>query len=273
MTFEPSVKGILLAILFSTMIAFLFDAPSDEALAFETHEVEILKGSTTLADKSYSPNPLQVMKGDSITFVNRDSVLHTATSGNGSPPTPSGAFDSGYLAPNRVATITINEAGEFPYYCQAHPTMTGLVRASEGSVGDTEFSVTAIHDGQSYEIAGRSPSAKASLVTINPSVSVVVTFDGSGAVELTLPTSMIEGISSVATNNGTSISFTKTNETDSATTISFTVPQGDGSVVIMGARVVPEFSSMAALIVAGSTGVASLVVARVSKKGSRHRLL
>jgi plastocyanin len=257
LTFEYIVKGIFAVMLLSATMGFLLSAASDEALALETHEVEILKGSTT--------NPIEIGRGDSITFVNKDTVLHTATSGSGSPPTPSGIFDSGFLGPNKVATVTINEVGEFPYYCVAHPTMIGLVKVTEGSGGDNPFTVTATYDGQSFEISGSSATAKASQVTVNPNVSVVVRFDGSGDVRVTFPTSMIQGINSVAANDGTPIPFTKTEESEFSTTIALRVPEGDGSVVIMGARVVPEYSAMAAFIIAGSSAAVSLIVARTSR--------
>jgi hypothetical protein len=205
-----------------------------------------------LLDKSYAPNPVEIQKGDIIRFVNKDSVLHTATSGDGATATQSGVFDSGFLGPNRSAEVTINEVGEFPYYCQAHPTMVGLVKVSEATtpVGG-EFRVTTSHDGKDFEVVGSSASgAKATQLEITPEVSIDLTIEGSGEIDLTLPTTMIEGITMINSTSGESLPFTKINESDSATTIRFSMPENtDGQISIMGARVVPEFHAIVLTLV------------------------
>ena len=231
----------------------------------DTVEVEILNGATTLADRSYSPNPIQITVGDTIRFVNNDNALHTATSGSGgSLPQPSNVFDSGYIGPNKVAEVTINEVGEFPYYCQLHPTMVGLVKVSPDSTsGGAQFKVITTFEDKTYEVTGHSSAnANATAVAINPGISVMVNFEGSGDVELTLPTDMIEGVSSITSEDGRNIDFTKTSESDSVTTIKFNIPEGAESVEMMGARVVPEFPVVAAVILGGSL-VAVIAIPRI----------
>ncbi len=268
MSMEPvAAKAHLPILLISVMIGFFTVVSYDGVLAAETHEVGILKGSSTLADKSYSPNPIEIASGDSIRFVNEDSVLHTATSGDGPTATSSGIFDTGFLGPNRAAEVTINDIGDIPYYCQAHPTMIGLVKVLEGSTPNDQYSIVATHEGQEFEIVGETSSpAKATNVTINPGMSVVVKFDGFGDTELTLPTAMIEGINSIETSDRKTVSFTTTNPSASATTIKLTVPPGDGSITIMGARVVPEFS-MTVLLVAGSLAGVTIVAMKSRGRG------
>ncbi len=254
----------LTIIIVATLVApfsTLFINPLPGAFAAETHEVEILKGATPLGDKSFSPNPAEISKGDTIRFVNKDTVLHTATSGEGTTATKSNIFDTGFLGPKRSAEVTINQVGEFAYYCEAHPTMVGVVKVSETSKGTTPFKTVAVHDGQDYEIVGTSQSSvEATSATINPGVSVVVRFEGSGEVELTLPASMIEGISSLSDSDGAQIPYSKVDESPSATTVKFTVPEGiDRFVTITGSRVVPEFYALPAVIVVGSLLTAILI--------------
>jgi plastocyanin len=228
----------------------------------ESHEVEILKGSTTLGDKSYSPSPIQVANGDTIIFFNGDTVLHTATSGSGG--VSSGIFDTGYLGPNRSAEVIINGTGDIAYYCQAHPTMVGMVQVSEApDGGKTEATVETVYQDQTYSVTSASAgSIRATAVTINPGVSVAVELDGSGEVELNLSSDMIEGINSVTLADGTAVTFTKVEETDSHTRISFELPQNEnGSVTIMGARVVPEFQAIL-LLVTGAVAAGAVVFAR-----------
>jgi plastocyanin len=255
-------KWIVTVAFIYTIISFLIVSVPKVALAAQIHDVEIQKGSTIFGDKSYSPNPIGIMKGDTIRFVNKDTVVHTATSGDGS--TPSGVFDSGYLGPNKAAEVTINEIGDIPFYCQAHPTMVGLVRVSDESTTGNQNRVVTTFDGATYVVTSSSTSsAKVTQVTINPGESLVVAFDGVGVLELTLPESMIGGINSVTTNDGTALPFTQTNVTDSSTTIKLTI--SDGPVVIRGARVVPELSSIAALMIAISMIGFIVAVARFSR--------
>lgn len=233
----------------------------------ETVEVEILNGATTLADRSYSPNPVQITVGDTIKFVNNDNALHTATSGNGgSVPQPSNVFDSGYIGPNKEAEVTINEVGEFPYYCQLHPTMVGLVKVSSKPTGDgIQFKVITTFEDKTYEVTGQSSTnAKATAVAINANSSVMVNFEGSGDIELNLPIDMIEGISNITSADGRNIEFAKTSETDSLTTIKFNIPDGAESIQIMGAKVVPEFPIVAAAILVGSL-VAVITIVRIMR--------
>lgn len=241
-----SPKDTVASSLLFFLVAILAIGMNTPTSAFaESREVEILKGSTTLGDKSYSPSPIQVSKGDTIVFFNSDTVLHTATSG--SAGVGSGVFDTGYLGPNRSAEVVINGTGDIPYFCQAHPTMVGVVQVSDTPVnGKTEAIVQAVYQDQTYSVTSVSTgSIKATTVTINPGLSVVVQLDGSGEVELNLPSEMIEGINSVTLADGTVITFTKVEETDSYTRISFEVPQNENaSVTIMGARVVPEFPAI-----------------------------
>ena len=98
------------------------------------NSVSIVPNASTMADKAFAPNPLNAKVGDTVTWTNKDTTFHTVTSGTGPSDTTHGkAFDSGLSGPTALTTqgktfshkfIT---AGEFPYYCQLHPTMVGKV--------------------------------------------------------------------------------------------------------------------------------------------------
>ncbi len=105
-------------------------------------------------------------------------------------------------------------------------------------------------DGTEYTVTGKSATVQLTSLAIEPNVAVKLKFDGQGEVQLTLPKSMIDGISSVEGNNN-QIEFTKIDSADS-TTVTFTVPSGVSEVEIRGATVVPEFGVIAALILAAS---------------------
>jgi nitrite reductase (NO-forming) len=90
--------------------------------------VSIVPGSSSLTTDSYSPNPVQVSTGATVTWTNDDAQPHTATSGEA--VTPDGNFDSGIMAPSATFDFTFTEAGEYPYFCLLHPNMVGTVSVS-----------------------------------------------------------------------------------------------------------------------------------------------
>jgi plastocyanin len=69
----------------------------------------------------YQPEGLTVAPGDTVVWINRDMVPHTATS-------ESGRFDSSEIAPGKTWTHTVRSTGEFSYLCTYHPSMKGVVR-------------------------------------------------------------------------------------------------------------------------------------------------
>src|SRR5919106_115939 len=92
--------------------------------------VSIVPGASSLTTDAYSPNPVQVSTGATVTWTNDDTQPHTATSGEA--VTPDGRFDSGIMAPAATFEHTFTEAGEYPYFCILHPNMVGAVVVVEG---------------------------------------------------------------------------------------------------------------------------------------------
>lgn len=70
----------------------------------------------------FQPEGLTVAPGDTVVWVNRDLVPHTATS-------KSGRFDSHEIASGKSWTYTVPSAGEFTYLCTYHPLMKAVLRA------------------------------------------------------------------------------------------------------------------------------------------------
>jgi plastocyanin len=78
------------------------------------------EGGVTIVDFSFRPSAVFVGPGDSVTWTNEGAAPHTATA-NG------GAFDSGELGPGGSYTYTFDSGGVFPYHCEIHPSMRGMV--------------------------------------------------------------------------------------------------------------------------------------------------
>lgn len=75
---------------------------------------------------AYDPSTLTVSVGTTVTWTNKDNVVHSVTSGT--PGAPDGIFDSGSMANGTTFSYTFNTAGTHPYYCVPHSsTMTGQV--------------------------------------------------------------------------------------------------------------------------------------------------
>jgi plastocyanin len=74
----------------------------------------------------FRPGTLDVAAGRAVTWVNRDDIGHTVTSGT--PEAPSGRFDAPLAGPASTATIRFAEPGVYPYFCSRHPAMRGEVR-------------------------------------------------------------------------------------------------------------------------------------------------
>jgi plastocyanin len=74
---------------------------------------------------SYRPNPIEIKTGGTVTWVNDDSTVHTATANDDT-------FDSDVLMRGDTFSFTFAEAGEYPYYCDVHPNMVGLVVVTQG---------------------------------------------------------------------------------------------------------------------------------------------
>lgn len=87
-------------------------------------------GASTAGNPSYDPVSLTVKKGDEIDVVNKDSSLHTVTSGK-APDAPDAGkqFDTSIInvgASARLMTANL-QAGEYDFHCAVHPFMTGKI--------------------------------------------------------------------------------------------------------------------------------------------------
>jgi plastocyanin len=80
----------------------------------------IVGGASTRTTNAYSPNPITVNVGGSVTWTNNDTTTHTSTGNDGS-------WNSGAIAPGASFSRTFPSAGSFPYHCTIHPGMVGTV--------------------------------------------------------------------------------------------------------------------------------------------------
>ena len=94
-------------------------------------KVSIVEEASEMGDQAYDPSPIKVKSGDTVTWTNDDSQIHTVTSGSDSSDSKMGKeFDSSMISQNQRFSHKFTTAGEFPYFCQLHPTMVGKVVVS-----------------------------------------------------------------------------------------------------------------------------------------------
>jgi len=72
-----------------------------------------------MANMSYGAIPSGLKVGDTIVWVNRDTVLHTATARDHS-------FDL-RIAPGKSAKLVVAKAGNIGFYCIFHAAMRGTL--------------------------------------------------------------------------------------------------------------------------------------------------
>jgi plastocyanin len=67
----------------------------------------------------FVPETLRARPGDTVLFVNKDVVPHTASQ------VGAGGWDSGRLEKDRSWTLKVEAAGPVDYFCRFHPSMKG----------------------------------------------------------------------------------------------------------------------------------------------------
>src|ERR1700686_1981301 len=70
----------------------------------------------TIDQIAYAPVEIQAKLGDTIEWINKDIVAHTAT--------VRGDWDV-LVLPNTSARLVVKKAGAFDYFCRFHPNMKG----------------------------------------------------------------------------------------------------------------------------------------------------
>lgn len=95
------------------------NAPAPSGDAVRSAKVEIV-------EFAYDPDPVTVEEGGKVTWINRDSAPHTATADDDS-------FDTETLEEGKLKSETFKKPGEYPYFCEIHPTMHGTVEVVPSS--------------------------------------------------------------------------------------------------------------------------------------------
>jgi plastocyanin len=96
----------------------LLAVPAGAIAPARAAEVEV-----TITNLIFSPARITVHAGDTIRWINKDFVAHTATALDKS-------FDVSIPA-NGQGTLVVKTTGTFDYFCRFHPMMKGSVQAAQ----------------------------------------------------------------------------------------------------------------------------------------------
>ena len=105
------LTSIAIILLFMPSISGCGSAAEEEAVPPDENTVLI-------QDYKYQPAEITIQSGETVTWINKDSVRHTATGDT---------FDSGLFGKDESFQQTFEEAGTFDYICTPHPYMKGKV--------------------------------------------------------------------------------------------------------------------------------------------------
>jgi len=84
----------------------------------------------TIQDFSFTPDNVTISANGIVKWTNNGPSTHTVTSGT--TPTPDGVFNSGILGTGATVCVQFLGIGTAQYFCELHPTMTGIVTVTGG---------------------------------------------------------------------------------------------------------------------------------------------
>jgi plastocyanin len=87
------------------------------AIAVPAHAATI---QIVMENMEISPADASAKVGDTIDWINKDVLVHTATARNGD-------FDV-TMPPKKTTTLVLKKAGSVDYYCRFHPNMKATLK-------------------------------------------------------------------------------------------------------------------------------------------------
>jgi predicted secreted protein with PEFG-CTERM motif len=114
-----------------SLIAITPSAFADHGTATVTNAPgSSVPGCEQTDDGCFVPSMVTIDVGGEVTWENNDTAAHTVTSGT---PTegPDGHFDSSLVMAGSSFSHTFDAAGSFDYFCMVHPWMQGMVMVTD----------------------------------------------------------------------------------------------------------------------------------------------
>jgi len=100
------------------LASFRREAIGGLVLLLATLPVHAATIEVTIERLSFQPSSITATAGDTIRWVNKDVMAHTATAADG--------YDV-LIPPHQAMTTVVSQVGAIDYYCRFHPNMRGRI--------------------------------------------------------------------------------------------------------------------------------------------------
>jgi len=214
-------------------------------------------------DNCFIPSTVVITAGGTVTWENVDNAAHTASSGTAAGG-PDGVFDSSLIMAGGSYSVTLDDEGTYPYFCMVHPWMQGTVIVeAEAAHGDD-------HAGEMEEMGHGDEHAARGIEDISDQFTATVTSgvihhigansdddtllvhlfsaDDDGELKITLNKDIITPF-----DDGSYfvlIDYEEVEFEQMGNTLHIGYAAGTEKIEIVGSHVVPEFGTIAMIILA-----------------------
>ena len=264
---------------FSLLAVFVVIAITPSAFADHTTATvtnapgSSVPGCEQTADGCFIPSTVTIDIGGEVTWENNDTAAHTITSGT-PVEGPDGIFDSSLVITGSSFSHVFAEAGSYDYFCMVHPWMQGMVMVSaEEMVHDEEMAhgdMEEMAHGDDHAAMGVEDLSDQFVATVtsgvihhiggntDDSTLLVHLFgaDDDGELEITLNSDIITPFddgSYFVLVEGQEVEFMQMGNT-----LHVDYEAGTEKIEIVGSHVVPEFGTIAMIVLA--VAIISIIV-------------
>ena len=211
----------------------------------------------------FIPSTVVITAGGTITWENTDNAAHTASSGTPEGG-PDGVFDSSLMMVNGSFSFTFDSAGTYPYFCMVHPWMQGtvIVEAEAAHGDDHAEEMEEMGHGDDHAAKGIEDLSDQFTASVSSGVIhhigantdddtlIVHLFgaDDDGELKITLNKDIITPF-----DDGSYFVLVENEEVDfeqMGRTLHIEYGAGAETIEIVGSHVVPEFGTIAMIILA-----------------------
>ena len=213
-------------------------------------------------DDCFIPSTVTIHPGGTVTWENTDNAAHTATSGS---PTdgPDGVWDSSLMMVGGSYSVTLDDEGTYPYFCMVHPWMQGTVivaaeaeeehveeHVEEAAPAPAAPTMAAAEDIDPADYIKTSGASVTSITANSDDDTLVIGIDADddGELSVTLDSKVIE-----AFDDGSYFVLVENEEVEfeqNGNKLTIPYEAGNEKIEIVGSHVVPEFGTIAMIILA-----------------------
>ena len=261
-------KSVCLSFSLLAIFSLIAVAPS----AFAEHgeggmstTVENAAGSSTpgCEPDCFIPSTVVITVGGTVTWDNTDNAAHTSSSGTAADG-PDGVFDSSLIMAGGSYSHTFDTAGTFDYFCMVHPWMQGTVIVEAEAVHGDDHAEEMEEMGHGDDHAAKGIEDLSDQFTASVSSGVIHHIgantdddtlvvhlfgaDDDGELKITLNKDIITPF-----DDGSYFVLVENEEVDfeqMGRTLHIEYGAGAETIEIVGSHVVPEFGTIAMIILA-----------------------